>query len=70
MLGWYHDYSTTAKSILTNVTECSVVYWYDAENSIAKIVTASSPPENDFPVTQGMGLFVAVTTESDWHGEG
>ncbi|MGC9308886.1 MAG: hypothetical protein ACP5FL_08950, partial [Thermoplasmatota archaeon] len=70
MLGWYHDYSTTAKSILQNITDCSVVYWYDAENALAKIVTASSPPENDFPVTQGMGLFVAVTLASDWHGEG
>jgi hypothetical protein len=70
MLGWYHGHVTTAKSILQNITGCSVVYWYDAGNAVAQIVTSASPPEIDFPVTQGMGLFVAVTTESDWHGEG
>jgi hypothetical protein len=70
MLGWYHDYLTTAKSILANITTCSVVYGYDAETSTAKIVTPASPPETDFPVTRGTGLFVAVTVPSVWHGEG
>jgi hypothetical protein len=70
MLGWYHDHDTTAKSVLENITDCTIVYWYDGENGTAKIVTPASPPENDFPVTQGMGLFVAANTESDWHGEG
>jgi hypothetical protein len=70
LLGWYHAHATGAKSVLENVTNCSVVYWYDGKNSTPRIVTPASPPETDFPVTQGMGLFVAVTTESDWHGEG
>jgi len=28
------------------------------------------PPSFDFPVVRGMGLFVDVTSESVWHGEG
>jgi thiol-disulfide isomerase/thioredoxin len=70
MIGWCNSRSTTAKSILENITDCAIVYWYDASTGMPKIVTPSSPPENDFAVERGMGLFVAVTTESDWHGEG
>jgi hypothetical protein len=68
MLGWYKMQDTTAKSILENITDCAIVYWYDATTGLPKIITPNSPPENDFPVSCGMGLFVAVSTESDWWG--
>jgi hypothetical protein len=70
LLGWYREQNTTAKSILGNITDCAIVYYYDATTGTPTIVTPSSPPETDFPVSRGMGLFVAVTSESDWHGEG
>jgi uncharacterized repeat protein (TIGR01451 family) len=70
LLGWFSDTPTTAKSILENVTGCVVVYWYDAETSTPKIVTPYSPPDTDFPIRKGMGMFVAVSVESFWYGEG
>jgi hypothetical protein len=70
MLGWCKETPTTAKSILENITDCTVLYWYDAEAGTPRIVTAASPPETDYPVACGMGLFAAVTSESDWQGEG
>jgi hypothetical protein len=70
MLGWYHEYATTARSLLLAIRNCTVVYWYDALNGTARIVTSTSPPEVDFIVTAGMGLFVSVDEPSIWHGEG
>jgi hypothetical protein len=47
-----------------------VVYWYDALNGTARIVTSTSPPETDFHIRCGTGLFVAVEQASVWHGDG
>jgi hypothetical protein len=68
MLGWYSQYNTTAATILSSIDTCSIVYYYDAAAGMPTIVTPNSPPENDFVVSCGMGLFVAVSTESDWLG--
>jgi hypothetical protein len=68
MVGWIDESNTTGKTILANTTNCTLIYWYDAVAGTARIVTANSPPETDFPVSRGMGLFAAVTEQSEWLG--
>jgi hypothetical protein len=66
MVGWCNETNTTAKAILFATTNCTIVYWYDPVTDVARIVTENSPPDSDFTVTKGMGLFVAVTSGSQW----
>jgi len=69
MIGWYHDYNTTASSIAENITGCELVSWFDAENQTYRTHIAGVPGY-DFTVTCGMGLFVYTNEASTWHGEG
>jgi len=69
LIGWYHNWNTTASSILENVSGCSSVIKWD---SLVQDYWLYLPgyPAFDFPVGCGMGLFVEVSVDSVWHGEG
>ena len=56
--------------ILNAIDNCTVVYGYDAETGMALIYTRGDKVRGNFAVTKGMGLFVAVTSDSVWYGEG
>ena len=43
---------------------------WDAVNQTYKRYIVGGPPDFDFTITQGMALFVDVTDESTWDGEG
>ena len=70
MIGWYHEYDTMASSIGGNITNCTMVSWFDTVNDTFKTYIVGGPPSFDFAVSQDMGLFVLVDKESTWQGEG
>ena len=70
MIGWYHDYTTTASSLSENITNCTMVSRFDAVNQTIKTYIVGGPAGFDFLITPGMGLFVLVDIESVWYGEG
>jgi len=67
MIGWYHDYNTTAESLGQSIDSCTVITMFDAETQtftthvIGKIF-------NNYEITAGMGLYVYVTEQSIWNG--
>ncbi len=70
MTGWYHEYDKMTSYIGGDITNCTMVSWFDAVNDTFKTYIVGGPPSFDFTVGQGMGLFVLVDTASIWHGEG
>ena len=69
MIGWYHDYDTTAESLGVAIDGCTVVtmLYGNNETFVSHVV---GTPHDDFPITQGMGLFIYATSDSYWTGEG
>ena len=70
MIGWYHSYNTTASSLASNITNCTMVSKFDASNQTFKSYIVGGPPGFDFTITPGMGVFVLVDVASTWHGAG
>jgi hypothetical protein len=70
LLGWYHSYNTTASSLSENITGCTSVSMWNTSMQTYDTYIVGGPPTFDFTITCGMGLFVDVTTESNWLGEG
>ena len=64
------EINLTAKSLLENITGCNIVYAWDSLNQTYKVYTSASPDEYNFVIKQGEGVFVGVSEESIWHGEG
>ena len=69
MIGWYHEDVTSASSIAENISGCGLVSRWDGVNQSFDSYVVGFP-ESDFTVTCGMGLFVDVSTDSTWYGEG
>jgi len=71
MIGWYHDYDTTASSLGENISDCTIVSMFDAElQSYSSYIVGVSPPSADFTISCGMGVFVVVDQPSIWYGVG
>jgi len=70
LIGWYHEYDTTASSLSENISGCVSVSMWNATLQTYKTYIVGGPPSFDFPIVRGMGLFVDVSEESVWHGEG
>lgn len=70
LIGWYHDYNTTASSLSDNITGCNSVSKWNATLQTYETYIFGGPPSFDFTITRGMGLFVDVSMPSIWHGEG
>jgi hypothetical protein len=70
MIGWYNQSSTNAISLAENITGCLTVNSWDSVNQTYKPYIVGGPPDFDFPIYAGMGLFVEVDTVSTWNGEG
>ncbi len=69
ILGWYHDYTTTAESLGDNIPGSSVVLMFDGQTQTFLTHVVNTPWDN-FAIERGMGLFIYTTTASVWHGEG
>ncbi len=70
LLGWYQTYDTTAISLSENITGCISVSCWNTSMQTYDTYIVGGPPTFDFTVKQGIGLFVEVTEESIWYGEG
>jgi len=70
LIGWYKESSTTASSIAENITGCTSISCWDPALQTYDTYIVGGPPSFDFEVTCGMGMFVDVSTDSIWHGEG
>ncbi|RLF57584.1 MAG: hypothetical protein DRN27_07500 [Thermoplasmata archaeon] len=69
LIGWFHEVDTTASSLSENIPGCLSVSKWDCVNQTYKTFIVGGPPAFDFPVFQGMGLFVDVDESSIWYGE-
>jgi hypothetical protein len=69
LIGWYHETGTMASSLAENISGCLSVNAWDALNQTYRPYIVGIPAL-DFVVTPGMGLFVDVSEESIWTGEG
>ena len=69
LIGWYDENETTASSLAENITGCLSVSCWDATDQTYETYITGVPP-SDFVISRGMGLFVDVTEQSYWHGEG
>jgi|GEM_PF-3214707 len=69
LIGWYHDYATTAGSLGENISNCTVVIMFDgvSKNFTTHVV---GTPHDNFIIERGIGIFVYAIEESVWHGEG
>ncbi len=69
LIGWYHDYVTTAESLGAAIANCTVVSMFDgvSKNFTTHVV---GTPHDDFTIETGMGLFIYATETSIWQGEG
>ncbi len=71
LIGWYHDYDTTASNLLENISDCTqIARWNVTLQAYDKVYFPGAPPTFDFPISRGMGLFIEVSDISVWHGEG
>jgi hypothetical protein len=69
LIGWYHEYNTTASSIAENITGCLSVSCWNASVQTYDTYIAGVLP-SDFVIGRGMGLFVDVDKSSYWYGQG
>ncbi len=69
LIGWYHEYATTAGSLGGNITNCTVVCNFNASTQ-SYTTHVVGIPYNDFVVERGEGLFIYTNEESIWQGEG
>jgi PKD repeat protein len=70
MIGWYQEYDTNASSLSENISGCQTVNMWDSVNQTYRPYIVGGPPDFDFPVNAGMGLFVEVDEASIWYGDG
>jgi len=68
MIGWYHDFNTTASNLANCITGCEMVSWFDAGNQTFKTHIVGVP-SYDFPIVKGMGIFVCTNESSTWYGD-
>jgi hypothetical protein len=70
-IGWYNATATNASSLGNAIDNCTIVStWNASSDTFSSYVIGVSPPSYDFPIRQGMGIFVYVTKAGTWHGEG
>ncbi len=70
LIGWYHEYNTMASSLAENITGCISISCWNASLQTYDTYIVGGPPTFDFTINQGIGLFVEVTEESIWYGDG
>ena len=69
MIGWHHDYDTTASILGDSISNCTIVSMFDADLQTYKsYIVGVSPPSADFAIKPGMGIFVVVDNSSIWIG--
>ncbi len=70
LIGWYKQSDTTASSLAENITGCLTINKWDSTNQTYKPYIVGGPPDFDFTINAGMGLFIEVSEISTWNGSG
>ena len=70
IIGWYHEYNTLASSLAENISGSEMVSWFNASSQSFESFIVGGPPQFDFTIIPGMGVFVLVDEDSIWYGEG
>ncbi len=69
LIGWFNN-STKASLLGQSITNCSIVSkWNASLQQYQSYLVGISPPEFDFVIKPGMGIFIYTTTESIWYGK-
>jgi len=69
LIGWFKNETTTASLLGQNITNCSIISkWNASLQQYQSYLVGISPPEYDFAIKQGMGIFIYTNEESIWHG--
>ncbi len=59
----------TASSLGNLIPNCSIISkWNATLQQYQSYLVGISPPEYDFEIKQGMGIFIYTNEESIWHG--
>jgi len=69
LIGWFSEIGTNASSLGAVLHGCTTICMYDAVTGFY-VTHVVGIPYNDFLITSGMGLFIYVTSDSYWTGEG
>ena len=67
MIGWYHDYDTTAEELGQSIAGCNAVTMFDSSIQQFKTHVVNTPWDN-FNVENGDGVFIYTTQSSTWDG--
>jgi hypothetical protein len=67
-IGWYDESSTNAELLGQSIVGCAIVMILDGPTQSFKTHIVGVP-HNNFPIQQGMGIYVYVTLESTWLGD-
>jgi hypothetical protein len=70
LIGWFHDYDTSSSGLASNISGSLSVSKWDAINQTYHTYIVGGPQSFDFTIKSGIGLFVDVSIESTWRGEG
>ena len=69
LIGWFRNETTNASSLAENIKNCTIVSkWNATLQQFQSYLVGISPPEFDFEIKQGMGMFIYTNTESIWNG--
>jgi len=69
LIGWFKNETTTASLLGQNITNCSIISkWNASLQQYQSYLVGISPPEYDFAIKKGMGIFIYTNEESIWHG--
>ena len=60
-------YDTTASSLAEDINGCEMVSCFDGAEQTYETFIVGGPPQFDFPIMSGMGLFVLVDESSMWY---
>ena len=63
MIGWYNQSVTMASYLAENISNCSLVSWFNASSQSFETYIVGGPPQFDFLITQGIGVFVLIDSD-------
>lgn len=70
MIGWYNSSSTNSSRLAENISDCTKVSYYNTSTGNFTNYFVDMSVISAFEITRGLGIFVQVSNQTYWHGEG
>jgi len=70
MIGWYNSSSTNSSRISENISDATMIYGWNATAQDWLDYIVGWEGSDPFVINRGMGLFIQVSNQTYWHGEG